>query len=96
MPLQQHFTLHAFHPKALNDSICTWQVFWLAPVNHLPIPVKPEQWFEDLTGMWANTAVENIVFTYHVKAYSYGDSAGITPDFPFNPVIKREPNTGQM
>lgn len=23
------FTLHAFHPKALNDCLCTWQVFWL-------------------------------------------------------------------
>jgi len=24
------FTLHAFHPKALNDCLLNWQVFWLS------------------------------------------------------------------
>ena len=29
----------------------------------------------------------SLLTTDHSQAYSYGDSAGITPDFPFNPIL---------
>jgi len=28
----------AFHPKALNDFLLNWQVFWLNIIFYLPIP----------------------------------------------------------
>ncbi len=47
LPLQQHFTFHAFHPKAVNDWFVRGRSSDLLPVEHLPIPLKAEQWFED-------------------------------------------------
>lgn len=46
----------------------------LLSVEHLPIPCGTVA--EDPTVVKRET--------FHEKAYSYGDSAGITPDFPFN------------
>jgi hypothetical protein len=45
------------------------------PVQHLPVPA--EQWLknEPLQAAACGT-------------YSYGDSAGLAPDFPFNPALR--------
>jgi hypothetical protein len=41
--------------------------------------------FPSLIGQWyVDRTVANL-FDFHERAYSYGDSAGIKPDFPFNP-----------
>jgi hypothetical protein len=54
----------------------TWQVFWLVPCLLPSHPPVDEQW----------PGVNN--FRRIVcRTHSYGDSAGFTPDFPFNPDI---------
>jgi len=67
------FTPPAFHPKALRFKICIWQVFWL--VSCL-LPSHPS-----VEGQWPQCKR----FYRTNETHSYGDSAGITPDFPFNP-----------
>jgi hypothetical protein len=54
---------------------------WLATDN---LPIPKEQWYEASADQKANVAGGRD-FAY--LPYSYGDSAGFTPDFPFNPHI---------
>jgi hypothetical protein len=81
----------------VNDC-CTWQVFWLAPVEHLPIPPNRDSGMK-IQLPWSKKINRRLFTIDHSrltkKLYSYGDSAGIEPDFPFNPAM-REPNTLQM
>jgi hypothetical protein len=45
-----------------------------------------QQWYEDSASQWSIVnGQKNLPFTtHHSPPHSYGDSAGITPDFPFN------------
>ena len=36
---------------------------------------------------WFWITIQTVILSLSKKAYSYGDSAGFTPDFPFNPAI---------
>jgi hypothetical protein len=67
----------AFHPKALRLWISTWQVFWL--VSCL-LPSHPA-----LGGTVAKCNPFPTAHGSRDETHSYGDSAGFTPDFPFNP-----------
>lgn len=69
------FCSHAFHPKAVNTVL--YRAGLLARSRLITFPFAPgEQW--SLNQQRKTQAVLR-------KAYSYGDSAGLTPDFPFNP-----------
>jgi hypothetical protein len=50
-----------------------WQVFWLSLVDTFPLEFQ--QWSADSTCELVTTR----------RLYSYGDSTGFTPDFPFHP-----------
>jgi hypothetical protein len=52
-------------------------------LKYLPITNIARQWFEES----AEVKMKKSSFSFTLKAYSYGDSAGITPDFPFNPAV---------
>lgn len=69
---------------------CIRQVFWLAFVNRLP------DYY--ISGLWLIPTPLNTpqsgAFSW-AGAYSYGDSAGFSPDFPFNRTLGCEPITGQ-
>ena len=73
------FYISCLSPESLNDNNCTWQVFWLALLlNTFPSLIMIRQWYVDCAELMSET-------NQHSRAYSYGDSAGFTPDFPFNP-----------
>jgi hypothetical protein len=42
--LQQHFTFHAFHPKAVNTCLLLAGLLASRPLNILPIPISSKQW----------------------------------------------------
>jgi hypothetical protein len=68
---------------------CIRQVFWLAFFS-VAFPKQNVQWplcTETFVGM---------ACMLPKGAYSYGDSAGFSPDFPFNRTLGCEPITGQM
>jgi hypothetical protein len=89
MAAKAAFYIPCFSPESRESSVCTWQVFWLAPVEHLPIT------FYCNSGLKIQQTCIDKRSTR--RAYSYGDSAGFTPDFPFNPPPEaEEPNTQQM
>lgn len=58
--------------RKLNRDNLIRQVFWLGLLLYLPASLGL-QWFE--------VGANGMLFP---KPYSYGDSAGFTPDFPFN------------
>jgi hypothetical protein len=65
---------------------CNWQVFWLSRLLNFPSHSFLEQWLQ----LFKSSPTKR-------RDYSYGDSAGITPDFPFNHLPEAsEPNTSQM
>ncbi len=66
----------AFLPKAKKMFLC-WQVFWLSRLlNTLPVCMHPD------SGFIGSKAGQN-----GFGIYSYGDSAGLTPDFPFHHIL---------
>ena len=88
LPLQTAFTFHAFHPKAVNDRLYVAGLLACYLLLNLPIPPMAKQWLVDTTVVidWSKKAYFTSHFSpFTSKAYSYGDSAGFTPDFPFNP-----------
>jgi hypothetical protein len=64
----KHFTLHAFHPKAVNDKCGTWQVFWLT-INLIAFPYL-RQWHGVLDCLLA-----------YKTAYKWYTATGIAPGF---------------
>jgi hypothetical protein len=67
-----HFLLFT---RKQNNGCCIRQVFWLN-FSFRTFPFSgSKQWLE----------LETVLCPGQSKFYSYGDSAGITPDFPFNP-----------
>lgn len=46
LPLQQYFTFHAFHPKAVNLCLYLAGLLTLRLLNFLPIPILLEQWMQ--------------------------------------------------
>jgi len=59
-----------------------WQVFWLGRSLHLPVFLK------------IDSGVRKVAFLFLPfgevrwgRLYSYGDSTGLTPDFPFHPDV---------
>jgi hypothetical protein len=73
--------ISAFHPKALNVFNATGRSSGLLPAEHLPVRCGV-QWFED-------PAVVNRIKKSDSRfaAYSYGDSAGLSPASLFIPTI---------
>jgi hypothetical protein len=69
---KDYLHLRLFTRKLSDNFFRMWQVFWLGVHRILPVPALPKQWLYTI---------------YPARAgplYSYGDSAGISPDFPFN------------
>lgn len=64
-------TLHAFRPKALNCEID------LAGLLAYAISGRPSH--PTIGGQWLEVCRRLLI-----GIYSYGDSAGLAPDFPFN------------
>ena len=68
----------AFHPKAKLNVVLIWQVFWLGvyfnafPLIKIVAKIEASRKPPPRKG-------------FGEALYSYGDSAGLTPDFPFNP-----------
>jgi len=59
-----------------------WQVFWLALAESFPLLLHNSGFVFSKRAM----VVRKKTFSKHHAcngAYSYGDSAGLTPDFPF-------------
>jgi len=73
--LRLHFTPFT---RKLNVVNLIWQVFWLT-LSWLPS--RPFRCIGTNSG-WRNQACYLLT-----GYYSYGDSAGFTPDFPFNPFV---------
>jgi hypothetical protein len=73
------FTFHAFHPKA-ECCLVIRQVFWLETLLNLPILLIQN------SGKFSTILLfkASLMEVWRVS-YSYGDSTGFTPDFPFNP-----------
>jgi hypothetical protein len=67
----KRMTLHAFRPKALNREIN------LAGLLAYAISGRPSH--PTIGGQWLEVCRRLLI-----GIYSYGDSAGLTPDFPFN------------
>jgi len=59
----------------------------LFPVYCLPIPPK--------AGQWRSVNISVPPLAERLETYSYGDSAGFAPDFPFNPA-KRGPDAANV
>jgi len=62
----------------------TWQVFWLMP-HRLPSHPRRGQWLKSAGDF--RRRLNRMAEAF----YSYGDSAGFAPDFPFNDA-GRQPN----
>jgi hypothetical protein len=60
----------------------------LVLTEHLPADEQlfDQQWYEDSASQWSivNGQKKSPFTTHHSPPHSYGDSAGFTPDFPFN------------
>jgi len=64
-------------PESSVINIVSGRSSGLFPVYGLPIPPQ--------AGQWLQCKQFDSVFGGTDEIHSYGDSAGITPDFPFNP-----------
>jgi hypothetical protein len=66
-----------------------WQVFWLAGLMNTFPSASDGQWYFFHLPRVASRKSKNLRFTMtiHDSAYSYGDSAGFSPDFPFNSLM---------
>jgi O-methyltransferase len=75
LPDGSTFPFDAFHPKALNDDLTLAGLLAYSVSDTFPSLIG--QWYADRTDVNDRKI--------HERVYSYGDSAGFTPDFPFNP-----------
>jgi hypothetical protein len=69
------FYTPCFSPESRKVIKSIWQVFWLVLLSDY-LPIVDGQWYADRT-----------VVVLHERTYSYGDSAGFSPDFPFNGAV---------
>jgi hypothetical protein len=74
-------------PSLSSESIdeknnCTGRSSGLTSLNAFPLSNN------QVSQQWQFAQLLRMLIVYHSLVYSYGDSAGIAPDFPFNPGLK--------
>jgi hypothetical protein len=66
-----------------------WQVFWLGFALNT-FPLISFTYFN--SGICSTSGDDHSYYSTMRPPYSYGDSTGLSPDFPFHPPAGRKPN----